>query len=96
MVFGMELTYYEIEKLLDMKNIDASTIGYTLSPSIYEIIDIKKTLKSLLPDEGKVNIFNDGTGLKSNPTTNKIIRFTKNLFLYHIKTDSITFSYFKR
>ena len=47
-VFRMELTYIEIEKILDMKYIDASTTGYTLPPGVYEINDINSMLKSPL------------------------------------------------
>ena len=56
MVFGMELTYSEIEKILDVKYIDTSTIGYTLPPGIYEIDDKNLMLKNLFPNEVKLNI----------------------------------------
>ena len=37
-------------------------------------------LKYLLPDEVEVNITIVDNGAKSNPTTNKTFRFTKNLY----------------
>ena len=40
MIFKTQLIYSEIENTLDMKHIDASTIGYTLEPGFYEISDI--------------------------------------------------------
>ena len=39
-------------------------------------------LKSLLPDDVKVNITIDDIGLRSNLTTIKTSRFTKNCFFY--------------
>ena len=56
MFFIVELTYSEIEKMLDVKYIATSTIGYTLPAGIYEVSDIKMMLKSLLPDEVEVDI----------------------------------------
>ena len=41
-------------------------------------------LKSLLPDDVKVDNTNDDIRPKSNLTTNKTIRFTKNSFFYPI------------
>ena len=80
MVFRMELTYSEIEKILDVKYIATSTIGYTLPVGIYEIIDNNSTIKSLLPNDVKVNITIDDIRLKSKLTTNKTIKFTKKIF----------------
>ena len=80
----MELTYSEIESILDMNFINKSTTGYTLPPGIYEISDINSILKSSLPDEVKVNVTIDDIRLKSNLTTNKTIRFTKRSFFYTI------------
>ena len=51
MVFRNEITYYEVEKILDLKYIDRSTIGHTLPPGIYEISDINLMLKSILPKD---------------------------------------------
>ena len=82
MVFRMESTYSEIEKTLDMKHIDTSTIGHSLPPGINEISDNNLMLKFLLPDEVKVNISNDDIRLKSNLITNKTICFTRKTFFY--------------
>ena len=87
----MELTYVEIVNILDVKYIAGSTTGYTLPPGIYEITGINMMLKSLLPNEVKVNITIDDFRLKSNLTTNKTIRFTKKFFfLYNTRFYTIT------
>ena len=45
-----------MEKILDVKYIDTSTIGKTLPPGIYEIGDKNLMLKNLFPNEVKLNI----------------------------------------
>ena len=84
MLFRMEITYSEIEKILDVIYIPTSSLGYTLPTGIYKISEIKLMLMSLLPDKVKENIKNDGTRLKSSLTTAKTIRFTKKSFFYTI------------
>ena len=84
MVYRMELTSHEITDVLDKKCISATSIGYTLAPGMYENSDLNLILKSLLPDEVKVNITNDDIRLKTNLTTNKTSRFTKKSFFYTI------------
>ena len=84
MVFRMELTYSEIEKIIDLKYIATSTIGYTLQPVIYESSDINLMVKNLLPDEVKVIITIDDIRLKSSLTNNKTISFTEKPFFYTI------------
>ena len=85
MVLRLELTYHEVEKILDTKHIDAKSAGYSFPPGIYETTDINLMLKSLLPADVKVNITNDDFGKKSSLTTNKTIRFTKKLLSIHFK-----------
>ena len=80
MVYRFQLTYDEVIDISDLKYIPTSTIGYTLSPGIYEIIYINLMLKSLLANEVKVNITIDDIRLKSNLTLNKTIKFTKTSF----------------
>ena len=77
----MGLTYGEIEFILDMKYFDASSTGYTLLPGLYEISDLNLMLKSLLPNEVKVNITIDDNKIRSNLTTNKTIKFTRKTLL---------------
>ena len=75
MVYRMGITYDEIADILDVKDIEGSTIGYTKPAGISGISDIKLTLKSLLPNKVKVNITIDDSRLRSNITTNKTIKF---------------------
>ena len=63
MVFRMELTYCEIEKILDVKYIATSTTRYTLPVGIYETSGISSMLKNLLPNEVKVNFTIDDNRL---------------------------------
>ena len=87
----MELTYDEIVNILDKKYFAGSTVGYTLPPGIYEISDLNLMLKSLIPNEVKVNITIHDIRLRSNLTTNKTIRFIKKPLLYDIRVYSIPF-----
>ena len=48
-VYRYQLTYNEFIDLLDLKYIPTATIVVSLPPGMYEIIDIKYMLKSLLP-----------------------------------------------
>ena len=80
MIFRLKLSNTEILNLFDMKNIDASTTGYTLPPDVYEASDLISVIKALLPNDVKVNISVDGIRLKSNLTKNNTIRFTQKLF----------------
>ena len=84
MVFRTELAYSKIEKILDIKYIATSVTAYTLPPGIYEITDINSMLKSLLPDDVKVNITIDDIRLRAKLTTNRTIRFTRKSFFYTI------------
>ena len=54
MVYRTGLTYSEVKKILDVKYIAPAYTGYTLTIGKYEIIDTDLMLKSLLPDEVKV------------------------------------------
>ena len=59
MIYRLQLTYDEIVDMLDIKNIKYTagfTIGYTIPPKIYEITDIPSMIKSLLPNNVKVNV----------------------------------------
>ena len=56
LVYRFQLPYNEISDKLDLKYIPTSTIGYTLAPGMYEVVDINLMLKSSLPKQVKVNI----------------------------------------
>ena len=82
MVFRMGLTYSEVEEILDTKCNATSTTGYTFKPRKFKISDFNLMLKSLIPDEVKVNITIDDIRLRSNLTSNETIRFTKKPLFY--------------
>ena len=86
MIFLMELKYSEIENILDVKYIVASSVSYTQPPGIDENSDPDLMLKTLLPNGVRVKITNDGVRVKitnddirlrSNSNTNKTINFSK-------------------
>ena len=58
--------------VLDIKFSPSERTGYTLPPGIYEVSDINRTLKYLLPDMVKISITIDDIRLKS---ILKIIQF---------------------
>ena len=78
----MELTCEEIVDVLEIRFTTATSTGYTLQPCIYEISDINLMSKSSLLDIVKINITIDDIRLRSNLTTNKKLRFTKEILFY--------------
>ena len=56
MVFRFRLSYDEIIHILDLKYIPTKEMGYSLNPSIYEVVDLNNILKYILPENVKVNI----------------------------------------
>ena len=82
MIFRLQLTYSEIEYILDVKYIDTKAVGYTLPPGIYEISEINLMVKCWLPDEVKIDITTDDIRLNSKLTLNKLLRFIKKWFFY--------------
>ena len=83
-MYRFQLTYDEIIDILDLKYILTKRTGYTLEPGIYEIIDLNKTLKYILPDNVKVSITIDDVRLKSNSKINQTLIFTEKSFFYTI------------
>ena len=84
MPFRFELTYSEIEHTLDIKHIARATIGYRLPRGLYQTSDLNLILKSDFPNEMTIKITIDDIRLRSNLTTNKTKKFTKNSFWYTI------------
>ena len=84
MVFGMELTKSEVEKILDMKYIDTPVTGHALMPGLYDFTVNNFLLKSFIPAEVKVNTTIDDIRLRSKLTTTKTISLQKNLVLLNI------------
>ena len=73
MVFRLEITYTDVLNIPGLNYIEASAIGYTLPLGVYEISNFNWILKSLLPDNFKVNITIDDIRLRSNLSKNETI-----------------------
>ena len=84
LVYRMQLTYDEIIDVLDLKYIRTKRTGYSLSPGIYEVVDLNNTLKYVLPDNVKVTFTIDDIRLKSNIKINQTLIFTEKSFFYSI------------
>ena len=80
----MQLTFVEVRDTSDMKYIPTKRTGFSLDPSIYEVVDLNKTLKYILPDEVKISVTIDDVRLKSNLKTNQTLIFTIDSFFYSI------------
>ena len=78
----MGLSYDEIMDIFDLKYIPTKRTGYSLNPSIYEVIDLNNTLKYILPNIVKVNVTIDDIKLKSNLKTNQTLMFTEKSSFY--------------
>ena len=82
LVFGMRLSYDEIEDILDLKYVLTKRTRYSLNPGIYEEVDLNNSLNYFLPDNVKVNITMDDVRLKCNLKTNQILISTEKSFFY--------------
>ena len=80
MLYRLELTYYEILDVLDVKYIAVSTSGYTIPPGFYTIIDSNLRTKSSLTNKEKVKFTVDDMRRRSNLTTNFFSIQYKGLF----------------
>ena len=80
LVYRMRLSYDEIMDILDLKYIPTKKTGYSLNPGIYEVIDLNKSLKHIIPNNVKVNITIDDIRLKSNLKINQTLIFTEKFF----------------
>ena len=80
LVYRRHFTYDEIIDSFDLKHISTKRTGYSLNPGIYEVSDINKTLKFVLPDNAKVNVTIDNVRLKSSLKNNQTLIFTGKSF----------------
>ena len=88
----MQLTYNEIINILDLKYLSTKRTGYSIEPNIYDIVDLNKTLKNILPNNIKINVSIDERKYKTDLKINQTLIFTnKSFFLYYIRFYSITF-----
>ena len=84
MACRMELTYDDIIDTHDAKCIVAKTTGHTLPVGIFEISDFNLMVKSLIPDEVKVEIVSDEIRLSSDLTNSESKKTTEESFFYTI------------
>ena len=80
----MQLTYDETMDILDLEYIPTKRTGYSLNPGVYEVVDLKNSLKYILPDNVKVSVTINDVSLKSNLKTNQTLTFTNKSFFYTI------------
>ena len=67
-----------------MKYIPTKRTGYSLNTGIYEVVDLNKNLKYILPDNVKVSVTIDDIRLKSNLKIKQTFIFTDKSFFYTI------------
>ena len=84
LVHSIRLSYDEIIEILDLEYVSTKRTGYSLNPGIYELNDLNKTLKHILPDNVKLSVTIDDIRLKTNLKTNQTSIFTGKSFFYTI------------
>ena len=84
LVYRFKLTYDEIMYILDFKYIPTKRTGYSIEPNIYNIVDLNKILKNILPDNVKINISIDERKYKTDLKINQTLIFTNKSFFYTI------------
>ena len=84
MVYRFRLTYDEIMDILDLKYIPTKRMGYSIEPNIYNVVDLNKTLKNILPDNVKIDITIDVRKYKTDLKINQTLIFTNKSFFYTI------------
>ena len=80
----MRLSYDEIMNILDLKYIPTKRIGYSIEPNIYNVVDLNKTLKNILPNNVEINVTIDERKYKTDLKINQTLLFTKKSFFYTI------------
>ena len=84
LVYRMQLTYDEIKNILDLKYILTKRMGYSIEPNIYNVVDLNKTLKNILPNNIKINVSTDERKYKTDLKINQTSIFTNKSFFYTI------------
>ena len=84
MVYRFQLTYDEIIGILDLKYIPTKRMGYSIEPNIYNVVDLNKTLKNILPNNVKIDITIDERKYKTDLKINQTLIFTNKSFFYAI------------
>ena len=76
----MQLTYNEVIDILDLKYIPTKKIGYSIEPNIYNVVDLNKVLKSILPNNVKMDNSVDEKKYKTDLKINQTLIFTNQSF----------------
>ena len=84
LVYRMQLTYNEIIDILDLKYISTQRIGYSIEPNIYNVVDLNKTLKNILPNNVKIDITIDERKYKADLKINQTLILTNKSSFYTI------------
>ena len=84
LVYRFKLTYDEIMDILDLKYIPTKKTGYSIEPNIYNVVDLNKTLKNILPNNIKIDIAIDERKYKTDLRINQTLIFTNKSFFYTI------------
>ena len=84
LVYRFKLTYDEIMDILDLKYIPTKRTGYSIEPNIYNVVDLNKTLKNILPTNVKIDITIDERKYKTDLKINQTLIFTNGSFFYTI------------
>ena len=80
----MQLTYDEIINVLDLNYIPTKRMGYSIEPNIYNVVDLNKTLKNILPNNVKIDITIDERKYKTDLKINQTSKFTNKSLFYTI------------
>ena len=84
LVYRFRLTYDENIDILDLKYIPTKRTGYSIEPNIYNVVDLNKTLKNILPNNVKIDINIDERKYKTDLKVNQTLIFTNKSFFYTI------------
>ena len=84
LVYRMQQTFNEIIDILDLKYISTKRIGYSIEPNIYNVVDLNKILKNILPGNVKINVTIDERKYKTDLKINQTLIFTNKSFFYTI------------
>ena len=60
----MQLTFVEVRDILDLKYKSTKRTGHSLKPNIYQISDINKTLRNILPNNVDISVSIDEKNIK--------------------------------
>ena len=93
LVYRFQLTYDEIIDVLDLKYIPTKRMGYSIEPNIYNVVDLNKTLKNILPNNVKIDINIDEKKYKTDLKINQTLIFTNKSFFYTILGSTQSHSY---